>query len=75
MSGNALHFVGFVHPDQGSDALYDRAVRVFGKPDFVHRRWDERARQEIAPGDTVIFTRNEGGKAPNLFAFDDSGIV
>lgn len=47
--GAALHFVGF------KDDRYWNAVKVFGVPDVVHRIWDERARQEIAPGDVAIF--------------------
>lgn len=44
-----LHFVGF----RGDE--YNRAIRVFGKPDFIHMAWDRRAQREIAEGDTVIF--------------------
>lgn len=32
-----LHFVGF----RGDE--YNRAVAVFGTPDFIHRSWDARA--------------------------------
>jgi hypothetical protein len=46
-----LHFVGF------RDDAYNRAVRVFGKPDFVHRFLDRRAMDDFAPGDTVVFGR------------------
>ena len=45
----ALHFVGF------KDDRYWNAVRVFGLPDFYHRLWDMRAKQEIVPGDTAVF--------------------
>lgn len=47
----AVHFVGF------RDDRYWAAVRVWGLPDFVHSRWDQRAHREVAPGDTVVFAR------------------
>lgn len=74
----ALHFVGVVHPDQGKDPRYAALVRVFGVPDFVHRYWDRRARDEVALGDVVVCT---GGKKadcerePEVNAFDDSAQV
>ena len=36
-----VHFVGF------RDDRYWNACRVFGLPDFIHRRWDKRAAREI----------------------------
>ena len=47
----ALHFIAF----RGDE--YVRAFRIFGRPDFIHQRWDRRAQREIAPGDTVLFAR------------------
>ena len=78
MLQNAMNFVGFVHPDQGKDARYDRAVRAFGAPDFVHRFWDERAAAEVMPGDIVIYTgasKCDAAQAPYPHAFDDSANV
>lgn len=69
-----LHFVGFVHPHQGKDPRYDAAVRAFGPPDFIHRRWDERARQEIAPGDKAVFAKGDGTEPPSIHTFDDSNV-
>jgi len=46
----AVHFVGF-----RTDAEYSAAVRVFGKPDFIHRVHDRRMYREIADGDIVLF--------------------
>jgi hypothetical protein len=37
----ALNFVGF------KDDRVGNARRLFGEPDFYHRLWDARARQEI----------------------------
>lgn len=62
----ALHFIGF------KDDRYLNAVRVFGKPDFFHRRWDFRAATEIAPGDTVVFADGDETYRPCEFSFDDS---
>ncbi|HTE40293.1 MAG TPA: hypothetical protein VK629_05670 [Steroidobacteraceae bacterium] len=75
MPFTAVHFVGFIHPDQGGDARYEHAARFFGQPDFVHRRWDVRASQEIVPGDVVVFAEGTERDTPNVHAFDDSGIV
>ncbi len=61
-----LHFVRF------SDDRYHNAVRVFGKPDFVHRFWDRRAQDEIAPGDLVVFAEGDEYQTINPFAYDDS---
>lgn len=47
----ALHFVGF----RGDE--YHSAVRIWGKPDFVHPAWDRWAQQDMHPVDTVIFAR------------------
>ena len=45
-----LHFVGFK-----DGTAYNSAVQVWGKPDFIHRGWDLRAKRQIADTDTVIF--------------------
>ncbi len=50
-----LHFVWF----RGDE--YNRACRVWGKPDFIHIGWDRRAAREIAKGDTVVFARGDDG--------------
>lgn len=49
----ALHFVGF------SDDRYWNAVAIFGLPDFYHRIWDVRARQEIVEGDVAVFANDD----------------
>jgi len=69
---NAVHFVGF----RGNE--YVNAVRVFGKPDFVHRSWDIRAQQEVDQNDRVIFARTrdlERIQTPKSQAFDDSAVM
>lgn len=53
MANPALHFVGF----RGDE--YTRAVRIWGKPGFIHMIWDRRAQREIADGDVVLFARSE----------------
>jgi len=66
VSRPAVHFIGF----RGDEYL--RAVRVFGPPDFLHRYWDVRAMQEIAPGDMAVFAKGDEHQPPNPFAFNDS---
>lgn len=62
----AVHFVGF----RGDE--YTRARRVFGDPDFVHRRWDVRARQEVVGKDVVVFAAGSEEVTPSHPSFDDS---
>jgi hypothetical protein len=67
----AVHFVGF------RDDSYNNAVKVFGRPHFVHRYWDVRAQGDVAPGDVVVFGRQKDwdrftNNQPNEFAFNDS---
>jgi hypothetical protein len=61
-----MHFVRF------KDDRYLRAVRVFGKPDFIHRFWDARAVCEVVPGDVVIFAEGDESQPVVPFAYDDS---
>lgn len=62
----AYHFVGF------RDDRYWNAVRVFGKPDFIHRGWDQRAKREIAPWDVVVFATGDEYQPVSKWNFDDS---
>jgi len=67
-----VHFVGF----RGDE--YTAAVRVFGRPNFIHRIWDIRAAAEIQPEDLVVFAREKDWanlRKPNKFAFDDSAAM
>jgi hypothetical protein len=63
-----LHFVGF------KNDRYTNAVTVFGKPDFIHRRWDARARGEICDGDVAVFADGDEHCPVNPFAYDDSAF-
>lgn len=58
-----LHFVGF------KDDRFNNAVRVWGKPDFIHRFYDRRTVADIAPYDKVVFA---GTQEVVEFSFDDS---
>lgn len=68
----AIHFIGF-HPDKDK-SKFDRAVQMFGQPDFVHRKWDARAKQggEYMPGDIRIFANGSEKDAADPNAYDDS---
>lgn len=61
----AVHFIAF------KDDRYWNAVRVFGPPDFIHRRWDMRAQREIMPGDTLVFAMGDGTQAPSRINGND----
>ena len=60
-----LHFVAF------RDDRYWNAVRVFGRPDFVHRKWDLRANREIAPNDVLVFASGQVTDCPDRRNGDD----
>jgi hypothetical protein len=60
-----LHFIGF------RNERYWNAVRVWGRPDFIHRRWDLRAQREIAPGDTLVFATGDENREPSRVSGDD----
>jgi len=64
--GPPLHFVGF------KDDRVWNALRVFGPPDFWHRIYDARARQEIVPGDVAVFATGSIDDEPKAVSHDDS---
>jgi len=62
-----VHFVGF----RGDE--YVRAQRIWGKPDFIHRNWDERVMGDVDEGiDVVIFAKGDETWRKNPFTFNDS---
>lgn len=68
---NAIHFVGF----RGDE--FNRAIKVFGKPDFIHRNFDTRVfggGEFDKDNDIVIFANSSDAKTPSPFAFDDSSV-
>ena len=60
-----VHFVGF------RDDRYQSAVRVWGRPDFIHRWWDRRARREIGPDDVIVFATGDWRQEPSPFNAPD----
>lgn len=62
----ALHYVGF------KDDRVWNARRLWGDPDFYHRIWDMRARQEVVPGDTAVFATGSIDDSPKPVSWDDS---
>jgi hypothetical protein len=61
-----LHFIGF-----NDDRIWN-ARRVFGEPDFYHRVWDRRARQEVVEGDVAVFATGCIEDVPKPIGWDDS---
>ena len=61
----AVHFVGF------RDERYWSAVKVWGRPSFIHRGWDMRAQREIADFDTVVFANGGPDQEPKLQSYND----
>lgn len=62
------HFVGF--PDNHGRQFHS-AVRAFGPPAFLHRFWDQRAKREIAEGDTVVFATGDETQPVRRWNGDD----
>lgn len=61
----AVHFIGF----RGEE--YWAAVKAFGRPDFIHRRWDLRAKRELHPDDLVVFATGDENQEPSRISGDD----
>ncbi len=60
-----VHFVGF------SNDRYWNAVRVWGRPNFIHRWWDKRACREIGEDDYVVFAEGDWTQAPSKYNSPD----
>ena len=66
MSARAVHFVGFRAEE------YWSAVRVFGRPDFIHMGWDRRARRDIDMDlDVIVFAKGPHDQPVAARNFDD----
>lgn len=67
-----IHFVGFC------DDSFNRAMRIWGKPHFIHQYWDIRASQEVQSDDVVVFASKKDWDRrdnPSLKCFDDSSVM
>lgn len=62
---SAVHFVSF------RDDRYWNAVKVWGRPHFIHRGWDLRAQREIADEDIVVFASGPHDQEPSIRSFND----
>lgn len=60
-----VHFIGF------KDDRYWNAVKVWGRPHFIHRGWDKRAQREIGDGDIVIFASGCELEPKSKYNFND----
>lgn len=68
-----VHFIGFKPGTQD----WWNAVRIFGEPDFIHRKWDERAAfgGEIDwENDILVFAGKEREDVVYSFSVDDSAM-
>lgn len=46
-------------------------MKIWGLPDFIHRRWDLRAQREIWAHDTVVFATGDDRQEPARVSADD----
>jgi hypothetical protein len=69
MNKPCMHFVGFK-----DDRVY-HALKVFGQPDFWHRKWDKRAVDEVVPGDWAVFADGNEFSKVDPYGFDDSAVA
>ncbi|GJD45152.1 hypothetical protein AFCDBAGC_3021 [Methylobacterium cerastii] len=61
-----VHYVGF------KDDRYWNAVRIFGGPRVIHRRWDWFAVHDVGPDDLVVFA--EGDERQPMAAWNATDI-
>jgi hypothetical protein len=69
MTKPATHFIGF----RGDE--YWSAVRIWGRPSFIHMGWDRRAQRDIADGDTVVFAHGSADQPIGPYNFPDTKEV
>ena len=60
-----VHYVGF------KDDRYLNALRVFGGPRIIHRRWDQRAIRDIGEDDIIVFANGPSEQEPSQFNGND----
>ena len=68
MTDRHVHFVGF----RGEE--YNRAVRVFGLPDFIHLVHDRRMYGDVGDGDLLIFGPKADPNVLSEFSWQDHAI-
>ena len=61
-----VHFVGF-----RNNSEWWSAVKVWGKPHFIHYTHDRRLWEEVADSDVVVFG-SKGHAAINVWSYDNS---
>ena len=73
----AVHFIGF----DPNSVSFSKACALFGKPDFIHRKYDIRTHfgGELAAGDTLVFATDKDyaryvNNDPYPYAVDDSAM-
>ena len=63
-----IHFVGFRH-----DSEYLTAIKVWGKPHYIHYVHDQRMYQEIdTENDIVVFSKYAKLEPNPIYSYDDS---
>lgn len=65
MADSAIHFVGFRGEEWWS------AIKIWGRPDYIHIGWDRRAQREILSIDTVIFARGNWDQVVAPYNYPD----
>ncbi len=61
-----VHFISF----RGEE--YWSAVKVWGKPHYIHMGWDMRAQREIDEGDLIIFAQGSEADQPKIHNYPDT---
>ena len=61
-----VHFVGF-----RTDAQYSAAVKVWGKPDFIHMWPDHRMWGDIDPDNDIVVFGEKGSLTPSPYSWQD----
>ncbi len=61
----SVHFIGF----RGDE--FNRAIRVFGQPDFIHMWHDHRMYGDVGDGDTLVFANKANPNVISQYSWQD----
>lgn len=65
----SIHFVGFRH-----DSEWNSAIRIWGRPDFIHLIHDNRMYGDIGPDDIIIFGSKAHPDKISAYSWQDHEI-
>jgi hypothetical protein len=61
----SVHFIGF----RGDE--FNRAIRIFGQPNFIHMWHDHRMYGDVGDGDTLVFANKADPNVISQYSWQD----